>query len=117
MATNWAGFSFSLPLLSAACGPFLQVMPPFDPEMVEPLHAHMRSKGCALHLGDGVAGFEPGPEGRGLVVKTQGGKAHPADLVMLVRGQRLAAQGPRQGCGGNCRAAAMPAALPSLGWQ
>lgn len=65
-----------------------QVMPPFDPEMVEPLHAHMRSKGCALHLGDGVAGFEPGPEGRGLVVKTQGGKAHPADLVMLVIGVR-----------------------------
>ncbi|KAL4458974.1 hypothetical protein ABPG75_013839 [Micractinium tetrahymenae] len=65
-----------------------QVMPPFDPEMVEPLHAHMRAKGCALHLGDGVAGFEPGPGGQGLAVKTQGGKSHLADLVMLVIGVR-----------------------------
>lgn len=59
-------------------------MPPFDAEMVEPLHAHMRAKGCKLHLGDGVAGFEQGAGGKGLVVKTQSGAAHPADLVMLV---------------------------------
>lgn len=38
----------------------------------------------ALHLGDGVAGFEAAPGGKGLVVKTQAGKAHAADLVMLV---------------------------------
>lgn len=63
-----------------------QVMPPFDHEMVEPLHAYMRSKGCKLYLGDGVAGFEQGPGGKGLVVKTQGGKAYNADLVMLVGG-------------------------------
>lgn len=42
-------------------------------------------QGVELHLGDGVAGFEAGPGGKGLVVKTQGGKAHSADLVMLVR--------------------------------
>ncbi|EFN54835.1 hypothetical protein CHLNCDRAFT_48889 [Chlorella variabilis] len=65
-----------------------QVMPPFDAEMVEPLHAHMRAKGCKLHLGDGVAGFEQGAGGKGLVVKTQSGAAHPADLVMLVIGVR-----------------------------
>lgn len=112
-------------------------MPPFDAEMVEPLHAHMRAKGCELHLGDGergppvlstgaaaccvwqapqalllswpcctrgwngtrvlnpapppplpclpgVAGFEQGPGGKGLVVNTQSGKEHAADLVMLV---------------------------------
>ena len=59
-------------------------MPPFDAEMVEPLHAHLRSKGVTLHLGDGVAGFDPGPGGKGLVVKTQGGREHAADLVMLV---------------------------------
>lgn len=60
-----------------------QIMPPLDPEMVEPVHDLMRSKGVKLHLGDGVAGFEQNQEG-GLVVKTQSGKAHPADLVILV---------------------------------
>ena len=61
-----------------------QVMPPLDPEMVEPVHDHMSAKGVKLHLGDGVAGFEVGPGGEGLLVKTQSGKAHPADLVILV---------------------------------
>ena len=61
-----------------------QVMPPLDPEMVEPVHELMRSKGVKLHLGDGVAGFEEA-QGGGLVVKTQSGKAHPADVVILVR--------------------------------
>lgn len=65
-----------------------QVMPPFDAEMVEPLHTHLRAKGVALHLGDGVAGFEQGASGAGLVVKTASGKAHEADLVMLVIGVR-----------------------------
>lgn len=108
-----------------------QVMPPFDREMIEPLHTHLRSKGVALHLGDGVAGgigwcgapvvvsalscrswrrlcgsraeraapapaaagFEQGPGGKGLIVKTQGGKAHSADLVMLVGSSAEAQQG------------------------
>lgn len=73
--------SLPTPSQAYAC---LQVMPPFDPEMVEPLHVHLRSKGCTLHLGDGVAGFERGSGDRGLVVRTQAGKAHPADLVILV---------------------------------
>ena len=60
-------------------------MPPLDPEMIEPVHEHLRGKGIKLHLGDGVAGFEAAGEG-GLMVKTQGGKAYPADLVILVRG-------------------------------
>ena len=57
-----------------------------------------RAAGVALHLGDGVAGFLPAADGRGLTVNTQGGKQHAADLVMLVRpgrctdaGERLAA--------------------------
>lgn len=65
-----------------------QVMPPFDPEMAEPIHTHLRSKGVKLHLGDGVAGFEQGANGKGLMVTTQGGQAHAADLVMLVIGVR-----------------------------
>lgn len=67
-----------------------QVMPPFDPEMVEPAHERLRAAGVELHLGDGVAGFEaaaPGGGG-GLVVRTQSGKAYPADLVVLAIGVR-----------------------------
>lgn len=59
-------------------------MPPLDPEMVEPVHDHLRAKGIKLHLGDGVAGFETGEGGEGLVVKTQSGKAYPTDMVILV---------------------------------
>ena len=65
-----------------------QVMPPYDPEVVEPVHERLRAKGVELHLGDGVAGFEAGPGGKGLVVKTASGKAHAADLVVLVRAGR-----------------------------
>lgn len=36
----------------------LQVMPPYDAEMVEPVHERLRSKGVQLCLGDGVQGFE-----------------------------------------------------------
>ena len=35
----------------------LQVMPPFDPEMVQPAHEILKAKGVELCLGDGVAGF------------------------------------------------------------
>ncbi|KAG2445346.1 hypothetical protein HYH02_008811 [Chlamydomonas schloesseri] len=63
-----------------------QVMPPYDPEVVEPLHERMRAKGVELNLGDGVAGFEAGPGGKGLVVKTASGKSHAADLVVLAIG-------------------------------
>ncbi|PNW82038.1 hypothetical protein CHLRE_06g271200v5 [Chlamydomonas reinhardtii] len=63
-----------------------QVMPPYDPEVVEPVHERLRAKGVELHLGDGVAGFEAGPGGKGLVVKTASGKAHAADLVVLAIG-------------------------------
>ncbi|GFR43426.1 hypothetical protein Agub_g4507 [Astrephomene gubernaculifera] len=75
-----------------------QVMPPFDPELVEPVHERLRSKGVTLHLGDAVAGFEPGTsgadgsskeEGAGLLrVLTKSGKKLEADLVLLVIGVR-----------------------------
>lgn len=62
-----------------------QVMPPLDPEMVEPLHAKLRADGVNLVLGDGVAGFEAA-EGGGLSVSTGSGQKFPAELVMLVIG-------------------------------
>eukprot|EP00798_Chlamydomonas_sp_ICE-L_P025665 gene25665-11330_t len=64
-----------------------QVMPPFDSEMVEPLHAKLRGLGVNLVLSDGVAGFEE-KEGGGMTVSTASGAKFPADLVMLVIGVR-----------------------------
>ncbi|KAG2502006.1 hypothetical protein HYH03_000502 [Edaphochlamys debaryana] len=63
-----------------------QVMPPFDKEMVEPVHERLRAQGVELNFNDGVSGFAPGPGGQGLVVKTLGGKEHQADMVLLVIG-------------------------------
>ncbi|EFJ52848.1 hypothetical protein VOLCADRAFT_86222 [Volvox carteri f. nagariensis] len=67
-----------------------QVMPPYDPEVVEPVHDRLRAAGVELHLGDGVSGFEAGPAGSAalLAVKTQSGKTHAADLVVLAIGVR-----------------------------
>jgi NADPH-dependent 2,4-dienoyl-CoA reductase/sulfur reductase-like enzyme len=36
----------------------LQVMPPFDPEMVEPVQERLAAKGVELCLGDGLKSFE-----------------------------------------------------------
>ncbi len=64
-----------------------QVMPPLDPEIAAFVAKHLRGEGVALALGNGVAGFESSPRG-GLVVKTQGGNAYEADLVILAIGVR-----------------------------
>lgn len=64
-----------------------QIMPPMDPEMVRPLEAHLRERGIDLSLGDGVEGFKPGEESK-LVVKTNSGARHPADVVILSIGVR-----------------------------
>ncbi len=63
-----------------------QVMPPLDPEMAAPLAAHLRKKGVALRLGEGLAGVER--EGDGLAVVTDRGERVPADLVVLAIGVR-----------------------------
>ncbi|HEY91737.1 MAG TPA: FAD-dependent oxidoreductase, partial [Dehalococcoidia bacterium] len=47
-----------------------QVMPVFDPEMIVSVHDHLVEKGVSLHLGDAVAGFEPGNNGNGITVRT-----------------------------------------------
>jgi NADPH-dependent 2,4-dienoyl-CoA reductase/sulfur reductase-like enzyme/rhodanese-related sulfurtransferase len=67
-----------------------QVMPPFDPEMAAPLIQHLRAKGVNLHLGDGLARIEQGPEGTvaRLTVVAESGAELPADLVMLAIGVR-----------------------------
>ena len=81
-----------------------QVMPPFDKEMVTPVHEELRSHGVELHLADAVAEFEH--EQDGLTAVLESGTRLPADLVVLCIGVRpetsLAAEagleiGPRGG--------------------
>lgn len=58
-----------------------QVMAPLDYEMAAIIHNHIRSKGCGLHLKDGVKAFER--EGSKTAVVLQSGKRIPADMVIL----------------------------------
>ncbi len=62
-----------------------QVLPALDPEMAEPVSRHLETHRVDLRLGDGVTGFEPGPDGS-LVVQTAAGQHVTADLVLLAMG-------------------------------
>jgi NADPH-dependent 2,4-dienoyl-CoA reductase/sulfur reductase-like enzyme/rhodanese-related sulfurtransferase len=59
-----------------------QVLAPLDPEMVNPVHAHLREHGVELVLGTGLA--EVLPE----AVRVADGRVIPADLVVLAIGVR-----------------------------
>ena len=63
-----------------------QVMAPLDYSMAAIVHNHIRSKGCSLHLGDGVKAFEP--EGDKTAVVLQSGKRILADMIILSIGVR-----------------------------
>jgi len=63
-----------------------QVMPPIDYDMACYAHEHLREKGVALNLGDGVKGFRK--DGDKTVVITQSGAELPCDLVVLSIGVR-----------------------------
>jgi NADPH-dependent 2,4-dienoyl-CoA reductase/sulfur reductase-like enzyme/rhodanese-related sulfurtransferase len=79
MAENLAHRGLDVTVLEMAA----HVLPPLDPEMAVYVQDHLEAKGVALHLGDGVAGFEPG-----LQVRTTSGRSLPADLVILAIGVR-----------------------------
>ncbi len=64
-----------------------QVMPPFDPEMMTPVQAYIRSQGVKLCLGDGVHSFAAGAEDN-LIVQTESGEQHSAEMVILAIGVR-----------------------------
>lgn len=64
-----------------------QVMPPLDAEMAEYARQRLESHGVNLILGKGVVGFECNGD-EGLMVRTQGGAAIEADLVVLSIGVR-----------------------------
>jgi NADPH-dependent 2,4-dienoyl-CoA reductase/sulfur reductase-like enzyme/rhodanese-related sulfurtransferase len=68
-----------------------QVMAPLDPEMAAWLHQELRHHQVALHLNDGVAGFEApatGEPAAASVVVLQSGTRLRADLVILGLGVR-----------------------------
>lgn len=67
-----------------------QVLPPLDAEMAFPVEEHLRARGIAFRLGDGLAAFEDGEDGEdgGFVVRTQSGETIPADLAILGVGVR-----------------------------
>lgn len=68
-----------------------QVMAPLDPEMAAWLHAKLKAKGVALHLGNAVAAFaapEPGETADASVVVLKNGTRLEADVVILGLGVR-----------------------------
>ncbi len=83
MAENLAHRGLKVAIIEAAD----QVMAPLDPEMAEPVHAHLRSRGVDLHLRTPVAAFETLPGDR-VAVLTGTGLRLEADLVILAIGVR-----------------------------
>lgn len=65
-----------------------QVMPTIDAEMAVLLQEHLSANGVSLHLGDGVAGFEPDSTGNTISVTTTSGSRHACDMVLLAIGVR-----------------------------
>ncbi len=63
-----------------------QVMPPLDPEMAAPVREHLVDRGIDVHLGDGLARFEP--DGERIAALTESGARLVADLVILSIGVR-----------------------------
>lgn len=61
-----------------------QVMAPLDYSMAAIVHNHIRSKGCTLHLKDGVKAFEP--YGDKTAVVLQSGKRISADIIIFSKG-------------------------------
>ena len=63
------------------------LMPPFDPEMAEPIARHLESQGISVKLGDAVAAFDE-LNRHSVTVRTESGSRHPAELVILSVGVR-----------------------------
>lgn len=63
-----------------------QVLPPFDKEMTTPIAQELASKGVSLLLGQSAEGFEQGPDG--LTVRLKSGQRLAGQLVVLGVGVR-----------------------------
>ncbi|MGZ9020954.1 MAG: FAD-dependent oxidoreductase, partial [Rhodoplanes sp.] len=64
-----------------------QVLAPIDQEMARIVEGYLQRHGICLALNDGVAGFKEAGNGT-IEVRTQSGKTHPADIVILALGVR-----------------------------
>lgn len=64
-----------------------QLLAPLDVEFARLVQEHLKRHRVRLALGDGVTEFRA-TDGGGIEVRTQSGKAHPADLVILALGVR-----------------------------
>ena len=82
MAENLAHRDFEVTVIEMAD----QVLAPLDPEYGHLVGEFLELHGVRVVVGDGVAGFEQDEES--LVVSTQSGARHPADLVILALGVR-----------------------------
>ncbi|MEZ6039109.1 MAG: FAD-dependent oxidoreductase [Planctomycetaceae bacterium] len=65
-----------------------QVLPPLDPEMVEPIHQDLRARGIGLHLGDGIKQILHNDEGQAQGVELTSGTVLEGDLIILGLGVR-----------------------------
>ena len=83
MAENLVHLGFDVTLVEMLD----QVLAPLDREFARIVEAHLVRHGVHLALSDGVAAFAQ-REGGVLEVQTKGGKAYPADLVILALGVR-----------------------------
>ncbi len=64
-----------------------QVMPPLDPELAAAVQGHLEASGIECRLGEGLAGFEEGPDGTLEVLSDSEGRLR-ADIVILSIGVR-----------------------------
>lgn len=64
-----------------------QVLMPLDREVARMVEGRLKTRGVRLALGDGVKGFHP-LEGGAIEVRTDSGRAFPAEVVVLALGVR-----------------------------
>ncbi|WP_169977998.1 FAD-dependent oxidoreductase [Tautonia rosea] len=65
-----------------------QILPLFDPEMVQPIEQDLRDRGVALHLGDGIEAILTGPDGKARGIRLKSGTELEAGVVILGIGVR-----------------------------
>ena len=65
-----------------------QVLPTMDPDMASLVSSQMQAAGVRIVLGDGVAEFVRGEDGNVRSVRTESGRALPADIVVVSIGVR-----------------------------
>jgi len=65
-----------------------QVLPPLDPEMAAFVALTLQQMGVQTILGDGIAAFEDGGDGRASAVRLESGRVVPGDLFILGLGVR-----------------------------